>query len=264
MRGSADRRTSCAQRVRFACSGVEIGVIDSAINPDLAVFQGADLTVHEPAFCGGPAATTTATTDSVHGSDVTALLVGNGTGPGAVRGAAPGAAVTFYGIDAGSEAGSSSSCNTEIGGRTYSAIGRAIRQAVADGNRVISISLVSSAQNDGDIHAVTQALARGIVIVAGGENSTIETTSPFPHRANGVVSVNAIKEDGSLQTQGGGGVAAFRSTTVVAGGWGFSSQAAVKPAIAWGDNAVRIAGSSLARITSCCGRTTATATEPRR
>jgi hypothetical protein len=238
---------SAAHSAGVTGSGVKVAVVDGAINPDLAVFQGRDLKVHEPSVCGAPAATAEATAESVHGSDVTAMLIGNGTGPGAVQGVAPGVELNFYADASTSSTGTSNNtCTKDIDGRKYSSIGLAIRQAVADGNDIVSVSQTTNEQYAGDLYAITQALARGIVIVAANENELGGVAQRYPQLANGVVSVNAFKQDGSLQTQADGATVAFDYTTVVAAGWGFSSQAAVKPALAWGDNAVRLAGSSLA------------------
>ncbi|WP_181408859.1 S8 family serine peptidase [Schumannella soli] len=230
-----------AQASGITGAGVKVAVIDNGINSDLAVFQGTHLDVHEPDVCGAPAASTEATASTVHGSDVTALLIGNGTGPGSVRGIAPDVDLDFYSVGP-----ADSGCRKKIDGRDYTNLGLAIRQAVADGNRIISISQGSVNQYDGDVYSITQALARGVIIVAANPNVAGRASGDFPERANGVVSVNAFKQDGSLQTQDDGTEVAFDYTTVVAAGWSFSSQAAVTPTLSWGDNSVRLGGSSLA------------------
>ncbi|WP_181408291.1 S8 family serine peptidase [Schumannella sp. 10F1B-5-1] len=220
-------------------AGVKLAVIDARIDPDLSVFAGTSLRVHRAGLCEGSAATSEATPGSIHGSDVTALLVGNGTGPGSVRGIAPGADVTFYGygVDAGG-------CTTEVDGATYSATGLGIRQAVADGNRIISISQISDARDDGDALAIADALARGVIIVAGQSND-LDDTRAFPGDATGVVAVNAFRIDGTLQTQGDGRTVSWPTTTVVAAGYYFSSQG-TQNEDAWGDDGRRIRGSSSA------------------
>jgi hypothetical protein len=229
-----------AQSQGLTGKGIKIAVIDGPFNASLAVFQGADITVPEPSVCGDAATTTTATIDSVHSADVTALLVGNGTGPGAVKGIAPEAKVTVY---ANETQGADSGCNKTIDGVPYSDYGLIVRKAVADGNRIISVSQVTNSHLRGDELAIADAIARGVVIVAG-DNNALTDPGNFPMNANGVVSVNALKESGDLQTDGGVPVA-FESTTVVAAGTGFSSQGTENSA-SWGDDGRRRQGSSLA------------------
>ncbi|GAB3400530.1 hypothetical protein GCM10027515_08430 [Schumannella luteola] len=229
-----------AQSQGLTGKGIKIAVIDGPFNASLEVFQGADITVPEPSVCGDPASTTTATIDSVHSADVTSLLVGNGTGPGAVKGIAPEAKVTVY---ANSTQGAESGCTKTVDGVPYTDYGLIVRKAVADGNRIISISQATNAHLRGDELAIADAIARGVVIVAGDPNSLTDPGN-FPANANGVVSVNAFKESGDLQTDGGVPVA-FDSTTVVAAGVGFSSQGTANSA-SWGDDGRRMQGSSLA------------------
>jgi hypothetical protein len=247
--------TSAAHSAGWTGDGVKVAVIDSQINPQLPVFQGTGLTVHEPAVCGGSSATTTPDDGSAHGSDVTALLIGNGTGPGSVAGIAPKAKVTFYGLGQNPDPDSATtiSCSKTIDGLGYSEMGLAIRQAVADGNRIISISVVGADSPDGDIAAIAQAVARGVVIVAGSGNHIAQVDQDFPEGANGVVGVNAFgddgalqKDDGSVQASDAGKTVAWNDTTVVAAGVGFPTQAASKPSWSWGESAESVRGSSLA------------------
>ncbi|GAB3400550.1 hypothetical protein GCM10027515_08470 [Schumannella luteola] len=229
-----------AQAAGFTGKGVKVAVIDGPFNASLDVFRGADITVPEPSICGGSAATTTASRDAVHSADVTALIVGNGTGPGSVRGIAPGAAVTVY---AHPTSGAGATCTKTIDGTPYSVFGLILRKAVADGNRVISISQGASSHLRGDELAIADAIARGVVIVAANANSTTDNAI-FPSNASGVIAVNALQETGDLQTDGGVPVS-FESTTVVAAGVGFSSQGN-SAGDTWGDAGRRTQGSSLA------------------
>jgi hypothetical protein len=239
---------AAAHSAGWTGDGVKVAVIDSQIDPELAVFQGTGLTVHEPAVCGGDSATTTPGSGSSHGSDVTALLIGNGTGTGAVAGIAPKAHVTFYGLGAGPDADSDSTvtCQRTVDGRSVSEIGLAIRQALADGNRIISISIIGSRPTDGDVAAIAQAVAAGVVIVAGNANRLTDAGQTFPHGANGVVAVNAFGDDGALQTQADGQTVSWKDTTVVAAGVRFTTQAGATPAWAWGDSTQYVSGASLA------------------
>ena len=232
-----------AQAAGWTGAGIKIAVIDRQINSSLPVFQGANLKIYPTSFCNNitPADTTTANRGSVHGSDVTALLVGNGTGTGSVAGIAPKAIVSFY-ADGNSSDTLNGCSTTQIDGLTYTALGRAILKAIGDGNRIISISqgVVSA---PGDIHAVAQAIAKGIVTIGAQPNNAAEVAGRFPGDANGVVGTNAFDDQGNLQSPDGK-TTAWSSTTVVAAGAHLPSQAS--PDNVWGDNRNSVTGSSLA------------------
>ena len=232
-----------AQAAGWTGAGIKIAVIDGQINSSLPVFQGANLKIYPTSFCNNitPADTTIANEGSVHGSDVTALLVGNGTGTGSVAGIAPKAIISFY-ADANSSDTLNGCSNTQIDGLTYTALGRAILKAIGDGNQIISISQgVASAS--GDIHAVAQAIAKGIVIIGAQPNNAAEVAERFPADANGVVGTNAFDDQGNLQSPDGK-TTAWSSTTVVAAGAHLPSQAS--PDNVWGDNRNSVTGSSSA------------------
>jgi hypothetical protein len=233
-----------AQAAGWTGAGVKIAVIDGQINSSLPVFQGANLKIYPTSFCNSitPADTTTANGNSVHGSDVTALLVGNGTGTGAVAGIAPKAIVSFY-ADGNSDGTLGGCPDTQSDGLTYTPVSRAILKAVADGNRIIFLSQGATEFRDGDTHAVADAVAKGVVFVAAQPNTVAEAAQRFPPDANGVVGTNAFDDQGNLQSHDGK-TTAYSSTTVVAAGAHFPSQASL--AFVWGDNANSVTGSSLA------------------
>jgi len=219
--------------------GVTIAVIDGQINTTLPVFQGADITV-EPGLCGTSSDTTQVTEGSAHGSDVTALLIGNGTGTGRVRGIAPKSHVLFYGNADGAALG----CVKTIGGVKYSDFGFGILQAIKDGARIISISQADTHHQPGDVTAIATAIAKGVVIVsADGNDYSLAKDGAFPNSANGVVATNAIKPDSSLQTQDDGQTIGWKDTTVVAPGWDFPEQAG--DGRHWGDSTFAARGGSL-------------------
>jgi len=221
-------------------AGVKVAVVDGQIDSALPVFQGADLTVHEPQVCGGePAATTEPNAASIHGSDMTALLIGNGTGTGGVTGIVPKARVTFYGTGIGEF--SDQGCTSKIDGVQYSEIGLGIRQAVADGNRIVSVSLTADSAYPGDVAAIAQAVAAGVVVVTGDSN-TPSRPSVFPARLNGVVTTNAFDQSGDLQKDASGQPIVWHDTTVVGAGAHFASQGD-REKLSWGGD-VTASGSS--------------------
>ncbi len=192
--------------------GVKITVIDGQINPDLPVFAGTDLTVDSTAYCGGSPTTAEATEGSVHGSTITALVVGNGTGSGAVRGVAPGATVTFEGY--GSETCTASAKNP-------SGFGRALRAAIDSGSDIVTTSVGFNLLSAPDIAILGEALAKGVIVVASVPNAN-DASTDLPSRANGVVSVNAIDREKKIQSYDG--VATVNpEVTVVAAGVGIAT-----------------------------------------
>ena len=233
-----------AQAAGWTGAGIKVAVIDGQINSSLPVFQGANLKIYPTSFCNNitPADTTTANRGSVHGSDVTALLVGNGTGTGSVAGIAPKAIVSFY-ADGNSDGTLNGCPTTQIDGLTYTSFGRAILKAIGDGNRIISMSQEGSESPSGDTHAVAQAVAKGIVLVVGQPNTVAEAAQRFPADANGVVGTNAFDDQGNLQVHDGK-TTAYSTTTVVAAGDRFPTQASAGNV--WGDNGNSVTGSSLA------------------
>jgi len=236
-----------AQAAGWTGAGIKIAVIDGQINSSLPVFQGANLKIYPTSFCNNitPADTITANRGSVHGSDVTALLVGNGTGTGSVAGIAPKAIVSFYAD--GNTDGTLNGCSTtQIDGLTYTALGRAILKAIGDGNRIISISESGGLSGDrrtGDIRAVAQAVAKGIIFIGAQPNTADEAAQRFPADANGVVATNAFDDQGNLQAHDGK-TTAYSTTTVVAAGDRFPTQASADNV--WGDNGNSGTGSSAA------------------
>lgn len=168
-------------------AGVKIAVIDAQLNDQLPAFTDASLTV-APALCNDPATSTEVNEDSVHGSTVTAILVGNGAGYGAIRGMAPAADVTFYAVG-----GDATICRLHD---DRSAWAVALDDAVAAGADIVTMSKVSSDASDEDIQSVARALASGVIFVAGTPN--YEGQGALPAAMNGVVSVNAFDTNGDL------------------------------------------------------------------
>jgi subtilisin family serine protease len=187
-------------------SGVKVAVIDTGINPDLPEFEGADLSVHEPSYCYGPEgeerpAASTDISSSWHGSNVTAMIVGNGTGYSGegVLGYAPKASVTFY--DVGPAEGD---CYYADGGGIVSQwdLSGAMNQAIDDGADIISVSLTTNADAT---DALARAMREGVIVVgalanddsAEGADSVFQGDF-FPGINNGVISVAAFGPDGQV------------------------------------------------------------------
>jgi len=192
--------------------GVKITVIDEQINPDLPVFSGTDLTVDKTSYCDDPPVTAKVSESSVHGSSVAALLIGNGTGAGAIKGIVPDASVRFEGYGTLSCGG--------VGEKTTE-FGRALQAAIDSGTDIVSTSVGTSALSKPDLDVLAEALAKGVIVVAAVPNLSSQSGS-FPAAANGVVSVNAIGEDGALQSHDGV-TSIVQEVTVLAAGVGIAT-----------------------------------------
>ena len=196
-------------------AGVKIAVVDTAINPALELFQGANLTVSPGTSCaaGGSPVSDVSGTGSRHGTNMTALLVARPVGERPMQGIAPDAEVTFY--SAGAE-----KCVDGPDGRT--SIMDAVLRAVRDGNRIVSVSMGQSEAPAPDAAVVAEALAKGVVIVTSSPNHNVETHLVSPYTYNGVVSTAAVGRDGAQQTDPDGVTPVIvPSVTVVAPGIGF-------------------------------------------
>ncbi|WP_284501862.1 S8 family serine peptidase [Actinotalea sp. C106] len=180
--------------------GVTVAVVDTPINPDVADLIGADLHVHEPAFCRDvnvdgqydPARSTAA--EAEHGTQMASIVVGTGAGadgqPG-IAGVAPGATVRHYVARTGLQGGF---CATTEG--TPSA-GPALRQAIDDGAQIISLSTGGAMHTD-EIAQIARALREGVIVVSSRPNDPIPTYPRDLEESNGVITVESAAYDGSL------------------------------------------------------------------
>jgi len=193
--------------------GVKVAVIDSQIQSSAPVFSGTQLTVDPTALCTNAGATATTTDpNSYHGSDITSLLIGNGTGVGSVKGIAPDANVTFYawGNNEPTE------CTNPASQDPY---GLALKKAVDSGAKIVTTS-VSDSLNPTVVDDVAWALSKGVLLVSSTPNTTSDDHR-YPNDYNGVVAVNAVDSNGTLQTNDAAPGAATDvqpDTTVVAAG----------------------------------------------
>lgn len=213
--------------------GIKIAVIDEAINPEVAELQGANITV-KGSYCAYPdtGRTVPAVSDDVeragHGTDVVAMLVGNGLaadgGPG-TRGIVPDAEVWFYAAGASDDEATPEKSGCEpydpatetffdytasdafddyAGGG--GAAPWAAWNAVRDGADIVVYAAIS-----GDIggwsSAQVAAMRAGVPLVAGTQNPDGDLTSflhrHYPYKLNGVVSVSGVDVDGRVLNGGG-------------------------------------------------------------
>ncbi|MCM3501264.1 S8 family serine peptidase [Microbacterium sp. P26] len=197
-------------------AGVKVAVIDGQIDPSLPVFEGRNLTVSEAQPCdnGAASATDSANDSSIHGSTITAMIIGNGAGPSGIRGIAPDAAVTFYGYGSATE--KTEYCESpEAGLRDFAF---AVKTAVDDGARIITTSVAMTA-SPSDAPAIAYAVAKGaIVLVATPNADSTSYESNNLSTMNGVVAVSAIDSSGDLQPGDDGSPFGVAHADVVAAG----------------------------------------------
>ncbi|MFK4790793.1 S8 family peptidase [Microbacterium sp. ZW T5_56] len=189
-------------------AGVKIAVIDAQINPNLNLFTGASLTVDPVTSCDVPVTSQDVDAAALHGTASAALIVARPVGELPMQGIAPDAAVTFYSSGAEDCVGRAGEASPTMA---------AIARAVADGNRIISISEAQTFHNDEDAEVIADALAAGVVIVSSTANTQEQRAAVAPSQFNGVVSVAAVSRDGMLLTDAGRPVIT-PSVTVVAPG----------------------------------------------
>lgn len=185
---------------RTTGTGITVAVIDGPINPQSADLAGTDVTTHEPAFCaeaegGPPIATVTTSAAAEHATAMSTILLGTGTGAGGqpgTLGIAPGARVLHYVATTGvqvADDGSTAPCLAPAGLQ-----GSALRQAVDDGAKIISMSITDDNLDWAD---VAYAQHHGAIVVAAAPHDGATGLLP-PASGNGVVSVESIGPDGQL------------------------------------------------------------------
>ncbi|MCY1716123.1 S8/S53 family peptidase [Microbacterium sp. SL62] len=195
--------------------GVKMAVLEEHINPDLPVFAGRNLHISDKPLCKDrpTIAWTTPDEGTRHGTTMTAMVIGNGTGPGKIRGIAPDADVTFYGYGPDTRP-----CepDTDTG---LTAWGYGVKLAVDDGAKII-FTAISGPGREGDAPAIAYAIAKGAVLVTASANpiNTIMYKTNDHGSMNGVISTAAIDAEGALQKQPDGSPWVIPQTTVVAGG----------------------------------------------
>jgi minor extracellular protease Epr len=171
-----------------ACSAVAaIGIIDTGINPDHPTFTGKRLTVHRLADDG------LEPSKAVHGTAVTALLIGDAAGraPGLLPQARIIAVDAFY-RDGGDER---ADVFTLVKALDY----------LADREvRVINLSLAGPA-NSALEQTVIALTARNVVLVAAAGNGGPKAEPAYPAAYAPVIAVTAVDEGGVIYRRAGQG-----------------------------------------------------------
>lgn len=208
-----DYGVSDAAAAGFTGKGVTVAVIDGLVNSTVPALSGANLEVRADSFCAERDDNTVAVpaesknfVDSAHGTDMVSFIAGNGDGVDSrtPAGVAPGAKVLYYAISYETSTGTQG-CPMVGGGERNVLDGEAfgmasaIDEAIDAGARIISISVSNSFAPPELTAAVARAVHEGVVIVAARPNDTAPTRARDIWGMNGVVTVQAMTPDGTIQ-----------------------------------------------------------------
>ncbi|MFW5471917.1 S8 family peptidase [Knoellia sp. CPCC 206450] len=189
-----------------AGQGVTVAVIDGPIDAGVPELRGrvASSTTECLTKTGGPQSAGAKGRAADHATSMASLVVGSGKGTAAggrgIAGIAPRATVRHYAVlFADTTDGGRDGCRLDVSGLDQSgrATARAIRQAVKDGARVLSISL--SVDYDSElVGALLDAYKAGAIVVGTTNNDTKNVF--WPGIGNGVVTVTHVDAKGNLDS----------------------------------------------------------------
>ena len=163
--------------------GVTIAVIASPVDTSNPALKGANIT--DKSRC-----TIQSSPEGIrHGTDMAIILVSP------ISGVAPDATLYNYQAFTGSTT-SNGSCDSN-GGR-LNKVSALINQAVEDGAQIISVSQSVNESTNELKWAITNAITRGVIIVAAAGNEALPDDITALGRYSGVVGVSAINSDGTF------------------------------------------------------------------
>lgn len=164
----------------FTGKGIKIGVIEGPADTSVPELQGANVTVKQ--MCSF----TQSDEGRSHTTAVVSILAARGYG------VARGAEIINYAIPTESSTDESADCKG-IG------LKDAVNAAVADGVRVVSVSL-GGRTTDEERAAIAAAVARGVVVVVGTGNDGAQDPPDSLASVNGTVGVGASDSNGNFQS----------------------------------------------------------------
>ena len=172
-----------ARQKGYTGKGVTIAVIDGPVDTSNPALKGTNIT--DKSRC-----TIQDSPEGIrHGTDMAIILVSP------ISGVAPDA--TLYNYQA-STADTTSNGSCESNGDKLDTTAALINQAVEDGAQIISISLSVSDSSNELKWAVTNAITKGVIIVAAAGNEGHQDDTTQLGRYSGVVGVSAINSDGTF------------------------------------------------------------------
>ena len=189
-----------------AGQGVTVAVIDGPIDSSVPELRGRVASSSTECLTqrGDRQAATVKGPVAGHATSMASLIVGSGKGTAAggrgISGIAPRATLRHYAVlYARTTDGGRDGCRLDASGLDQSgaATARAIRQAVGDGARVLSISL-SVDYDAALVDALLEAYRAGAIVVASTNNDTRNVF--WPGIGNGVVTVTHVDAAGNLDS----------------------------------------------------------------
>lgn len=150
---------------------------------------------------------------TTHGTEMTALIVGDGSGydgaPG-LMGVAPDAGVVHYTdfFNFKTLGGYVPVCKAS--GQTKYGLPQVLARAIADGNRIVSVS-ASGGAGESEMGAYLDAFRRGVIIVTAAGNNEVDSgprdyvgETALTNRFPGFLAVNRADEQGNTNRRDGG------------------------------------------------------------
>ena len=172
-----------ARQKGYTGKGVTIAVIDGPVDTSNPALKGANIT--DKSRC-----TIQDSPEGIrHGTDMAIILVSP------ISGVAPDA--TLYNYQASTD-GTISNGSCDSNGDELNSTADLINQAVEDGAQIISISLSVPEFSNELKWAITNAITKGVIIVAAAGNEAHQDDTTQLGRYSGVVGVSAINSDGTF------------------------------------------------------------------
>ena len=172
-----------AREKGYTGKGITIALIDGPVDTSAPELAGANIT--DKSRCtieDSPG-------NARHGTDMATILVSPYTG------VAPEATLYSYQV---SNDDSVSEGTCKVDGKKLDDFGTLINEAVEDGAQIISISQGTGHLGDDVKWAITNAIARGVIIVASAGNTGEDENNSHLGSWSGVVGVSAINTDGTF------------------------------------------------------------------
>jgi subtilisin family serine protease len=170
--------------------GITVAVIDGPIDPAAADIKGK--VTSSISVCD--VKSTATSSDADHATQIAQLIVGTGASSGGtagVKGIAPQATLRHY----ANAFGADSDCLVPVDKeKTTQSTLAAMRHAIKDGARIVSLSYGQSNVDPEMKQAVVEAMHHGLIVVA----ATGDGSLTFPAGFNGVAAVNGCDSKGKL------------------------------------------------------------------
>jgi type VII secretion-associated serine protease mycosin len=196
-------------------AGVTVAVIDTGVNAGHVDLEGNVLRGKDFIDGDDDASPVSSEEQATHGTEIASIIAGHGHGEGAadgVMGLAPEAKILPIRVNIEGQSGFSDE----------------IRYAVDSGASIINISMTlqdsqyANSASPEDLKAISYALDKDVLIVAGAGNDGTQGDLPFPANSAGVVAVGGIDRSGSAwgdSNSGPGIMLTAPAERIVSAGW---------------------------------------------